>query len=139
MATDPQSSVFPEAQQFLRSHNHTTFKNRPEPPAKTADEDLTRYFISSWDETDKSPQAMARFIQAHWCCESRHWQRDACWREDQCLLRNPNAACALALVRSTLQSLLSWAGRKSLPTVFEDVAHDLSTALDLLKSRRLRP
>jgi hypothetical protein len=77
---------------------------------------------------------MAQKIQAHWCCESRHWQRDALWREDACLLRNSNAACALALIRTGIQTLLRLAGRTSLPVVFEDVAHDLSLGLGWLKS-----
>ena len=49
-------------------------------PTKAAGENLTRYFISSWDPSQKNPQSMARLIQSHWSCESRHWQRDACWR-----------------------------------------------------------
>lgn len=80
---------------------------------------------------------MAREIQDHWCCESRHWQRDALWREDACLLRNPNAACALALLRTALQTLLRVHRQTSLPVVFENVAHDLSLGLHWLKSRRL--
>lgn len=106
------------------------------PPEKK--EELTRHFISSWSAEAKSPQAMAEMIQAHWCCESRHWQRDACWREDHCLLRNSNAACALALIRTSLQTLVRHAAGSSLPSVFEDVAHDLSLGLRWLKSRHLR-
>ena len=77
VSTDPQSTAFPEARQLLRSRNDTTHKN----PTKAAGENLTRYFISSWDPSQKNPQSMAQLIQSHWCCESRHWQRDACWRE----------------------------------------------------------
>jgi predicted transposase YbfD/YdcC len=154
---DPQNAVFPEAKQLLRSRNQTTSKKEPaaevkstgqEPPekgeatkakekAEPKPEELTRYFISSLDATPTSEAAMAQKIQAHWCCESRHWQRDAVWREDACLLRKANAACALALIRTALQTLLCLAGRKSLPVIFEDVAHDLSLGLDWLKSRRL--
>jgi predicted transposase YbfD/YdcC len=104
---------------------------------KTQPEDLTRYFISSLNSKKTSGATMAQKIQSHWCCESRHWQRDALWREDACLLRNPNTACALALLRTALQTLLRSAGRTSLPVVFEDVAHDLSLGLGWLKSHRL--
>jgi hypothetical protein len=135
--TDPQSADFPEAKQFLKSRNRTTFKNAPAQAQATGPEELQRHFVSSWDFQAKSDQAMAQMIQAHWCCESRHWQRDACWREDQCLLRNANAACALALLRTSLQSLVCWVGRQSLPSVFEDVAHDLSLGLGWLKNRQL--
>jgi hypothetical protein len=139
VSTDPQSADFPEAKQLLKSTNDTTHKNpsAQKNKKKPQDEELTRHFISSWDEQRQSAQAMAQMIQSHWCCESRHWQRDACWGEDRCLLRSPNAACALALIRATLQSLVRWAGRESLPTIFEDVAHDLSLGLGWLKSRRL--
>ena len=137
VGTDPQSADFPQAKQLLRSRNDTTYKKIPKDPAKAASENLTRYFISSWDESQKNPQSMAQLIQSHWCCESRHWQRDACWREDKCLLQNPNGACALALIRASLQSLVRWTGGQSLPTVFEDVAHDLSLGLGWLKQRNL--
>jgi hypothetical protein len=139
VSTDPQRADFPEAKQLLRSTNDTTYKNQPSGTnqQKPQDEQLTRHFISSWDEQAQSARAMAEMIQSHWCCESRHWQRDACWGEDRCLLRSPNAACALALIRATLQSLVCWAGRQSLPALFEDVAHDLSLGLGWLKSRRL--
>jgi hypothetical protein len=150
VSIDPQSAVFPEVKQLLKSRNQTSHKNKP-PPAKNpadsnppkeaskpAEEELSRHFISSLDVGAASAQRMAQTIQAHWCCESRHWQRDACWREDQCLIRNRNAACALALIRASLQSLVCWSGRHSLPAVFEDVAHDLSLGLGWLTSRHLR-
>ena len=80
---------------------------------------------------------MAQMIQSRWCCESRYWQRDACWREDKCLLRKANGACALALLRATLQSLVRWVGGPSLPTDFEEVAHDLSLGVGWLKQHKL--
>ena len=139
VSTDPQCADFPEAKQLLKSRNETTHKNSPRLPAQPPAEELTRHFISSWDESQQDPGAMAQMIQAHWSCESRHWQRDACWQEDRCRLRSPNAACALALLRASLQSLVHWVGRPSLPTLFEDVAHDLSLGLGWLKSRQLDP
>ena len=57
--------------------------------------------------------------------------------KNKCLLRKANAACALALLRATLQSLVRWVGGPSLPTVFEEVAHDLSLGLAWLKQRNL--
>jgi predicted transposase YbfD/YdcC len=142
--TDPQSAVFPEARQFLRSRNQTTLKKAASHPANATsgltgaktEPDLTRYFISSLNPNEAAA-SMAQKIRAHWCCESRHWQRDALWREDACLLRNPNAACALALIRTSLQTLLRRAGQSSLPVVFENVAHDLSLGLAWLMARKL--
>lgn len=137
VSTDPQTSDFPEAKQFLKSRNQTTHKNASQAPEKPDNEELSRYFVSSLDVTRADAKRMAQIIQSHWCCESRHWQRDACWREDKCLIRKPNAACALALIRAALQSLVRWAGRDSLPTTFEDVSHDLSLGLRWIKSRNL--
>jgi hypothetical protein len=135
--TDPQSADFPAARQLLRSRNDTTYKNPPKNPTKAAGENLTRYFICSWALTDKDDASMAQIIRAHWCCESRHWQRDALWREDRCRLRSPNGACALALIRATLQSLVHWTTARPLPNIFEDVSHDLSLGLAWLKQRHL--
>lgn len=98
-------------------------------------EDASRHFITSWSPTQLRPPQLHRIIRSHWACESRHWQRDACWGEDRCRLRNPNAACALALIRTTLQSLVRWAGRQGLPTVFEDVAANSALGLQWLNQR----
>jgi predicted transposase YbfD/YdcC len=137
VSTDPQMADFPEAKQFLKSRNRTTHKNAPSAPGKPDHEELSRHFVSSLDEHRADSKRLAQIIQSHWCCESRHWQRDACWHEDKCLIRKPNAACALALIRATLQSLVRWAGRHSLPSTFEDVSHDLSLGLGWIKSRNL--
>jgi predicted transposase YbfD/YdcC len=137
VSTDPQTADFPQAKQFLKSRNQTTHKNTSKSSGKPAHEELSRYFVSSLDAHLADAERLAQIIQSHWCCESRHWQRDACWREDKCLIRNPKAACALALIRATLQSLVRWAGQQSLPTVFEDVSHDLSLGLGWIKSRNL--
>ena len=144
---DPQSAVFPDAQQFLRSHNITTIKKADSGQKNAAkntghcgegktEPDLTRYFVTSRSEK-ATPGSLAQQIRLHWCCESRHWQRDALWREDSCLLRNANAACALALLRTALQTLLRRVGQKSLAVVFEDVAHDPSLGLGWLMTRKL--
>jgi predicted transposase YbfD/YdcC len=147
--TDPQTAVFPETQAFLRSRNLTTKKKvkatakdkskskadaaAAQPPTGATDDktesDLTRVFISSHDPNRVNPQTMAEKIRSHWSCESGQWQRDALWKEDMCLMTNANAACALALIRTGLQTLLRRIGRASLPTVFEDVAHALSLGL----------
>lgn len=137
VSTDPQSVDFPATRQLLRSRNDTTYKKPPKNTTKAAGENLTRYFISSRPLTAQSDSSMAQLIRSHWCCESRHWQRDALWREDQCRLRSPNGACALALIRATLQSLVRWTTARPLPTVFEDVSHDLSLGLGWLKQRNL--
>lgn len=101
-------------------------------------EEATRHFITSLSLAQAGAQRLAQSIRWHWSSESRHWQRDACWGEDRCRLRSANAACALALIRTTVQSLVHRVGRTSLPTVFEDVSDDLALGLGWLKQHNLR-
>lgn len=131
MATDAQATDFPEARQLVKVRNCTTHKKS----GKT--EEATRHFISSLSPAEAGAQRLAQSIRLHWSSESRHWQRDACWGEDRCRLRSANAACALALIRTSLQTLVRRVGRNSLPAVFEDVADDLALGLGWLKQRNL--
>jgi predicted transposase YbfD/YdcC len=132
VVTDAEATDFPEARQLVKVRNQTTYKKS----GKT--EDATRHFITSRGPAQAKPPQLHRIIRSHWSCESRHWQRDACWGEDRCRLRNPNAACALALIRTTLQSLVRWVGRKGLPSVFDDVAADPALGLAWLSQRHFR-
>jgi predicted transposase YbfD/YdcC len=132
VATDAQATDFPEAKQLVKVRNQTTLKKSGQI------EEATRYFITSLPPSSAAPERLAQIIRRHWRSESHHWQRDACWAEDKCRLRTPRPACALALIRTTLLSLIRWQGRESLPQVFEDVANDLSLGLFWLKSRNLR-
>jgi predicted transposase YbfD/YdcC len=132
VVTDAQATDFPEARQLVKVRNQTTHKKS----GKT--DDATRYFVTSLSPTEANAHRLQRTIRSHWGCESKHWQRDACWAEDRCRLRNPNAACALALIRTTLQSLVRWTGRADLPTMFEDVADNLSLGLGWLHQRHFR-
>jgi predicted transposase YbfD/YdcC len=131
VATDSQATDFPEAQQLIKVRNCTTHKKS----AKT--EEATRHFISSIGLKEKGAEPMAQTIRWHWSSESAHWQRDACWGEDRCRLRNGNAACALALIRTTLQALRRRIDRGSLPSVFEAVSDDLALGYRWLKQRDL--
>jgi predicted transposase YbfD/YdcC len=130
VATDAEAADFPHARQLLQARNQTTRKKDGH------EEQATRHFITSLSAKEAGAERLAGIIRAHWTSESRHWQRDACWGEDRCRLRSPNAACALALIRTTLQSVVRWAGRQSLPEVFEDVAADLSLGLNWLQQPR---
>ncbi len=55
-----------------------------------------------------------------------------------CLIRDPNAACALALIRTALQALLRRNIKQPLPVIFENVAHNLDLGLIWLKQRSFR-
>jgi predicted transposase YbfD/YdcC len=131
VATDAQATDFPEARQLIKMRNCTTHKKS----GKT--EEATRHFISSLDLKEAGSKPMAQSIRWHWSSESAHWQRDACWGEDRCRLRSANAACALALIRTTLQALVRCTGRRSLPVVFEDVSDNLALGFGWLKQRHL--
>lgn len=132
VVTDAEATDFPEARQLVKVRNQTTHKKNGKV------EDATRHFIASLSPTEANTRRLHRTIRSHWGWESRHWQRDACWGEDRCRLRNPNAACALALIRTTLQTLVRRVGRKGLPSVFEDVADHLSLGLGWLYQRHFR-
>lgn len=111
-------------------------KTKTKAPKK--DEVLERHFISSLAKDEASEPRMAAIIRSHWSCETRHWERDTQWREDQCLIRDPNAACALALIRTGLQALLRRSVKEPLPVIFENVADDLDVGLTWLKKRNFR-
>lgn len=102
------------------------------------DEVLVRHFVSSLGEAEAGPKRLAAIIRSHWSCETRHWERDTQWREDECLIRNPNAACALALIRTGLQALLRRTVKQPLPVIFENVADHLELGLTWLKQRTFR-
>lgn len=152
MPTDAEACDFPEARQLLKaSTKDLCLPQLPQAPSQPSESksdsgevlpakgsDITRHFISSLALSEARPQRLAEVIQNHWGCETQHWRRDVLWREDKCLSRDPNTACALALLRVGLQALLVGVGRRSLPVVFEDVASDLNLGLGWLNQRNLR-
>lgn len=113
-------------------------KAKSKAKALKKDELLVRHFVSNLAEAEAGPERLAAIIRSHWSCETRHWERDVQWREDKCLIRNPNAACALALIRTGLQALLRRTVKEPLPVIFENVAHHLELGLTWLKQRNFR-
>ena len=100
-------------------------------------DNILRHFISSLGADPADGARLGGIIRSHWSCEVRHWERDTQWKEDACLLRRANAACALALIRTGVQALLRRTVKRPLPVIFEDVAHDLNLGLSWLKQRVL--
>ena len=100
-------------------------------------DNILRHFISSLGADPADGARLGGIIRSHWSCEVRHWERDTQWKEDACLLRRANAACALALSRTGVQALLRRTVKRPLPVIFEDVAHDLNLGLSWLKQRVL--
>ena len=100
---------------------------------------LRRHFITSQDPTKATARQLGEQVRRHWSVENpNHWRRDALWKEDQCRLRTPNSGCALALLRTTLISLMKWVGCGNFQAAFEDVQHDLSLGLHWLSKSKFK-
>lgn len=104
-------------------------------PGKGAD--ILRHFVSSLSVEEKSHRAMAEAIRGHWGCETRHWERDKVWCEDECLLRSPNAACALAILRVAAKAVLVGVGRMSVTHATEEARERADLAISWLRERDL--
>ena len=100
----------------------------------------SRQFILS---TEYQPGAtgarqVGTLVRHHWRVENNiHWLRDAVWREDSCRSRNPNSACALALLRTALLASVRASGRESLTEAIEEFAADRNPAIALIRNQRL--
>ena len=76
-----------------------------------------RIFLSSlaWEPGAAARSRSGRLVRAHWTVENNiHWLRDGVWKEDTCRSRCPNAACALALLRTALLAPVRASGATSL-------------------------
>jgi hypothetical protein len=66
-----------------------------------------------------------------------HWRRDVIGGEDKCRLQDPNSACALALLRTALLTLVLCSGRPSLQEAHEEFQNRPSSALHLIRFQQL--
>jgi predicted transposase YbfD/YdcC len=97
----------------------------------------TRYFVTSLDSKEAKPKRLFGIIRGHWSVENKnHWRRDAIWGEDHCLLRSPNAACALALIRNALLALIIPAGFQNLAAALESMHANPSQAISLISENQ---
>jgi predicted transposase YbfD/YdcC len=129
-AVEPDALPFPSARQVFDSRNTTTFKK----DSKTTHH--TRYFVTSLTSNEAGDARLGKHARGQWSVENpNHWRRDALWGEDRCRLRNKNAACALALLRTTLLRVVLRCGWGTTKQVFERVAARPSLGLDLLAKR----
>ena len=137
-----ESICFPHAQSVLCAERIVTHKKSG--TGKTGE----RIFISSLEATrptaarpgtgQASPALFARLIRGHWTVENNiHWLRDAVGFEDRCRSRDPNATCALALLRTALLAPLRAAGHLSATKAMEDFARNPSLAVTILLHQRL--
>lgn len=129
-SVEPDALPFPGARQAFDTRNDTTFKK----DGRTTHH--TRYFLTSLDAHEAGSERLAALARGHWSVENpNHWRRDALWGEDRCRLRNPNAACALALLRTALLRPVLRCGWGTVPEVFEQVQARLSRGVELLSKR----
>lgn len=130
VAVEPDALPFPGARQVFDTRNTTTYKK----DGKTTHH--TRYFVTSLTDREAGDARLAALARGQWSVENpNHWRRDALWGEDRCRLRNKNAACALALLRTALLRPVLRSGWGTTPEVFERVAAHPSQGLELLARR----
>ena len=129
-AIEPDALPFPAARQIFDTRNTTTFKKDGQTTHHT------RYFVTSLTGHQAGQVRLAALARGHWSVENpNHWRRDALWGEDRCRLRQKNAACALALLRTTLLRIVLRCGWGTTREVFERVAARPAHGLDLLAKR----
>lgn len=98
----------------------------------------TRYFVTSHQAQPALASRLSKQIRGYWGVENIvHWRRDVIGGEDKCRLRDPNSACALALVRTALLTLVLCSGRTSLQQAHEEFENDPASALHLIGFQRL--
>ena len=126
------AAAYPHAAQLTSVAREVTHK------ASGKIEQGCRYFATSLRPQEAGPERLSHQIRGYWGVENIvHWRRDVLCREDKCRLRNPNAACILALLRTALITLVRCSGYDSLKVAQEIFAHDPNKAIRLLCSRRL--
>ena len=139
-AVRSESICFPHAQSVVRAERTVTHKK------SGVEKSGVRHYISSLEPAGKpvagrgraSPALFAKLVRGHWTVENNiHWLRDAVGFEDRCRSHDPNAACALALLRTALLAPLRAAGHLSLTQTMEDFAKNPRLALALLCHQRL--
>ena len=127
VSVDPDALPFPAARQVFDTRNTTTFKKDGETTHHT------RFFVTSLMPQEAAAAQLAACARGQWSVENpNHWRRDALWGEDRCRLRNKNAACALALLRTALLRPVLRCGWGTTREIFERVAARPSHGLELL-------
>jgi predicted transposase YbfD/YdcC len=92
-----------------------------------------RWFITSRQPHEASPEYLAHLVRKHWTVENNiHWLKDAVFKEDRSRQRNPNAAQALGLLRTALLAPVRKAGHHSLTHATEDFAANKWNAIQII-------
>ena len=127
---EPDALPFPGVRPGFDTRNTTTFKK----DGKTTQH--ARFFVTSLTTEEAGAARLAALARGQWSVENPNpWRRDALWGEDRCRRRNKNAACALALLRTTLLRPGRRCGWGRTREVFERAAAHPRHGLDLLATR----
>ena len=129
---EPDAASFPHIAQLVSVQRTSTHKKTQD--AKTG----CRYFATSLRPEEVNAQQLAVKVRGYWGVENIvHWRRDVLCMEDKCRLRNPNAACAIALLRTGLLAAVSAAGHASLKLAQEYFTSKSNAALRIILYQRL--
>lgn len=131
MPVEPDAAAFPHAAQLFSVSRTATHKKTQKSTTGT------RYFAASLRPEEASPQRLGLAVRGYWGVESSHWKRDVLGKEDKCRLRDPNAACVLALLRAALLTAVRAAGYESLKQAQEYFAAKTRSALNLILNQQL--
>jgi len=123
---------FPYSRTIVTIQSHRTQKKSGNHTVET------RYYLSSQEAQERTPQEWINLTRNHWAVENRnHWRRDASFGEDNTRLGNANALANLALIRSVNLRLLSWFGQNEwTPAIKERLAADSDAALELVRAAK---
>ena len=102
-ATDGMAMDFPFARSLMVVRSRRTEKRSGKSTVET------RYYISSLEPEDRTPEQWLQLIRGHWAgFENRnHWRRDALMGEDRSRSRNRSLLTNLALIRNGLFRVLN--------------------------------
>lgn len=132
VSLEADAAAYPHAAQLISLQRQSTHKRSG--VVKSG----TRYFVTSRRAPEASPARLAEQIRGYWGVENKvHWRRDVQGGEDRCRLRDPNAACALGLLRTALLALARHSGHENLRAAQEEYARQPQRALRLLCFQRL--
>ncbi|MFM8880024.1 MAG: hypothetical protein ACKOKG_12980 [Verrucomicrobiota bacterium] len=130
-ATDGMAVDFPYARSLVVVRSRRSEKRS----GKTTEE--IRYYISSLEPEDLTPEQWLQLIRGHWAgFENRnHWRRDALMGEDRSRSRSRSLLTNLALIRNGLLRVLNrcFPG-DSIPVIRERIQAKTSLAFRALEA-----
>ena len=129
---EPDAAKFPHVAQLVSVERISTHKKTQKVTTGC------RYFGASLRPEESTPRELGMKVRGYWGVENKvHWRRDVIGQEDKCRLRNANAACVLALLRTALLAVVRAAGYDSLKLAQEHFTAKPASALRIIRHQRL--